>query len=183
MLARGAIHNPKIFTEYKEELYEDIQDNDFDNDYEEIDKEEECEKEITKNSKKNNKKADFNAGGDDVQASTKLAKVFENKYKGVFVDIIPQVKEYIDISLKCGNNFHNTKYVVLYILKTHKKHLAIFQKIQVCKNFIEMCKILELEEIYENVIQSNENIKQYYDNAFYKSQFKEKQKNIKNNII
>jgi tRNA-dihydrouridine synthase len=179
MLARGAIHNPKIFTEYKEELYEDIQDNDFDNDYEEVDKEEECEKEIKKNSKNKNK--DFNAGGDDVQASTKLAKVFENKYKGVFVDIIPQVKEYIEISLKCGNNFHNTKYVVLYILKTHKKHLMVFQKIQTCKNFIEMCKILELEEIYENVNQASENIKQYYDNAYYKSQFKEKQKN-KNNI-
>jgi hypothetical protein len=62
----------------------------------------------------------------------------------------------------------------LYILKTHKKHLDLFKKIQGSKNFEEFCDYLEIREIYDDIVKENPNITGHYDTSFLKERFKKK---------
>lgn len=177
MLARGAIHNPKIFEEFKNFSLEDYllnsdinfsnEEFNLDNDYEEV-----CEEKDNKdlNCNHQNKKKEKD---DDIKVSNKLSKVFEKKYNKQVIDIIPIIKDYIELALRTGNYFHNSKYNTLYILKTHKKHLDLFKKIQSSKNYLEVCKHLGMEDLYEEIIKYNGKIKQYYDGSFYKNRFKQ----------
>jgi hypothetical protein len=99
MIARGAIHYPNIFNEYKEMLknpqnINQFNDSQMDNDNEVIE-EKTCEKE--KNSKqinKNNKKRETD---NDLQISNNLCKILEKKYGDCALDIINIIKEYIEI--------------------------------------------------------------------------------------
>jgi len=173
MLARGAIHNPGLFNDYKnyvEESSKDILTNDdnlalidnntyevnnsFDNDLNKsLDSNKSDEKSDYKpdepkkedkitsqssNKRINDKSNNKTTSNDDVQLSNKLAKILEFRYSKTEIDIIKYIKEYITIALEYGNIFSNTKYVVLYILKTHKKYIKMFQKIQATKNYKEL---------------------------------------------
>ena len=142
MLARGAIHNPAIFNQIKEkslkeslvlDLKEDHNE-ELTNDYKEFpEKEDENE---DKNEKNNNKKL-------EVQESNKLAKVLENKYKDEKIDILPKIKELIQLGIKYNNQFHNTKYNVLYILKTHKNHKELFNKLSHAKDYSSLHELVD----------------------------------------
>jgi len=167
MLARGAIHNPKIFEEYKnlplEEYFENSEDRAaLDNDYEEVKDEEEISK-FAKNK---------NTNDSDVKVSYKLTKIFEKKYINREIDIVPILREYVEIALKTGNNFHNSKYIVLYILKTHKKYVELFRKIQNSKNYKEMSELLDIKDKFEYYVKSCENMPRYYDNFYYRDKFR-----------
>ena len=122
MIARGAIHYVKMFQEYKDETWE-LQENELDNDYKE-----DINYVCVVGKGKNN----------SVAVSTKLTSVFEDKYGNRDVDIISILREYVEIALKSGNNFFNTKYTALYMLKTHKKHFELFDKIQGMKMYDEI---------------------------------------------
>lgn len=115
MIARGAIHNPNIFNEFKEEEDNEDQncDDQLDNNYEEIvdDEEEEGDKpgkpgksekanklDIAK-TLKSEKDMKNKSQDDDPQTSNKLRRIFELKYNNKIIDIIPIIKEYIEIVL------------------------------------------------------------------------------------
>lgn len=98
MIARGAIHNPDIFNEYKEyiknpqnfKLYENVE---IDNDNE-IVEEITCEKEKSlKQSTNKNKKDNDN----DIQMSNKLCKILEKKYCEFSIDIKRVIQEYLEL--------------------------------------------------------------------------------------
>jgi hypothetical protein len=122
MIARGAIHNVRIFTEYKNETWE-FEDKELDNDYKE-----DINYICVVGKGKNN----------SVATSTKLTSVFEDKYGNKDIDILNILKEYVEFALFSGNNFFNTKYTALYMLKTHKKHFELFDKIQTMKMYDEI---------------------------------------------
>jgi predicted transport protein len=122
MIARGAIHYIKMFQEYKDETWE-LEENELDNDYKE-----DLNYVCVVGKGKNN----------SVAVSTKLSSVFEDKYGNRDVDIISILKEFVEIALEYGNNFFNTKYTALYMLKTHKKHYELFDKIQGMKLYDEI---------------------------------------------
>ena len=66
----------------------------------------------------------------------------------------------------------NSKYNVLYILKTHKTQLELFKKITNSRNYEELCSLLEIKEKYEYYIKSSENMCKFYDNSYYKENYK-----------
>jgi len=167
MIARGAIHNPKIFDEYRNFSFDDyllhsdisFREDHLENDYEELPDDKTTKRSATNES--------------EVRVSNKLAKIFERKYYNKNIDILFIIKEYIELALKCGNYFHNSKYTVLYILKTHKKHMDLFKKITQSKSYKELCIHLNIEELYENYVILNKNATTYYDGTFYKNRYKE----------
>ncbi len=122
MIARGGIHNIKMFSEYKDETW-DFEEKELDNDYKE-----DINYVCVVGKGKNN----------SVAVSTKLTSVFDDKYGNIEVDIIAILKEYVELALLTGNNFFNTKYNALYMLKTHKKHFEMFDKIQGMKMYDEI---------------------------------------------
>jgi tRNA-dihydrouridine synthase len=195
MLARGAIHNPKVFNEYKNLNLEEflLKNNDLDleleNDYEEIPDDDNIVPNINSSNKKSDKtthssKKINNDDETDLRVSNKLSKIFEKKYTNTHIDIVPTVKEYLELALKTGNNFKNSKYNILYILKTHKNHMDLFKKIQNSKSFEELSTFLEMKETYEAYVNMNENMKAYYDSSYFKDNFKKRNNDIKdkNNI-
>jgi hypothetical protein len=99
MIARGAIHNPDIFNEYKEMVknHQNINQlnvSEIDNDNEIIE-ENICDKE--KNSKQTNKNNKKKEADNDLQISNNLCKILEKKYGDRSIDIINIIKEYIEI--------------------------------------------------------------------------------------
>lgn len=173
MLARGAVHNPGIFRLYKEYYIENevelIGDNvDLMNEYEELDS-----NESNKNSNHELKETLSNTnmyGKEDPKVSQKLTKVIERKYQkdNIKFDIMPILKEYIEIALKCGNQYKNTKYNLLYILKTHKDYINLFQKIQNLKDYKNICKILGMEEEYDKITKEKGYLQSFYDGSHYR---------------
>ena len=138
MSARGIIHNPGIFNEIKEYIKESKfkETNELsllENDYEEI-----CQEKEDKNNKYNV----YNE--ENIKESKNLAKIFDTKYKNKEIDILKFVREFTKLAYKYENAYQNTKYNSSYILKTHKKHLNLFNKIQQSKNYDELFKILEI---------------------------------------
>ena len=118
MIARGAIHNPKIFEEYKNSIDKlDLEEEnqlkikedqfDIDNDYEEIkdgkkneilipenDNKQKSIDENNKNismkkNKKNKNEENDEDDSNDVKSSNNLARIFELKYSGRKFDIVP----------------------------------------------------------------------------------------------
>jgi tRNA-dihydrouridine synthase len=170
MIARGAIHNPKIFEEYKNfslsnyllESGIEFNEDEFENDNEEI-------IDTTEKNKMINLKAtDY----DDVKASNKLSKIFEKKYNKNKIDIVPMIREYVELALKLGYNYNNAKYVILYILKTHKNELPLFKKLTSSRGYEEICTNLQMREVYDEIIKSNEKVLGYADGSIYKNRFK-----------
>jgi hypothetical protein len=98
---------------------------------------------------------------DDIQISVKLTRAIDKKYNGVKIDIIPLIKEYIELAIRYGNMFGNTKFVVLSILKTHKKEMEIFQKIQTFKYYDDLIKLFDMEEIYNKLLKENPTLGKY----------------------
>ena len=155
MIGRGCIHNPKIFEEYKN-TFEDLNLVSFQ-------KDDNHNNLINENNDNNNLcLSDPNEKNiDDVKISVKLTNAIDKKYNGVTVDIIPLIKEYIELAIKYGNIFGNTKYVILSILKTHKKEISLFQKIQTIKYYDDLIKIFNMEDIYKKLINENPNLEKY----------------------
>lgn len=56
-------------------------------------------------------------------------KVYERRYARLpmEVDILTQVREYFRLAIKAGNHYQNTKYCIMYMLKTHKQHFDLFK--------------------------------------------------------
>jgi len=79
---------------------------------------ENTDSEIQKNYTEKIKNSGNNANSTNVEFSQNLVKVFERRYKEI--DVWPQVKQYLNLCLKFENNNQNSKYCLLYILKTHK---------------------------------------------------------------
>ena len=173
MLARGAIHNPTIFNMYKErfvnntniEITEDLdveyfKEPDFEEVVVSVDK--------VETQKIANKKGKIEEN--ELKVSNKLTKMIEVKYQedDVVFDVFDIVVEFCEIALEVGNSFQNTKYNVLYILKTHKKYLEIFQKIQSIKYYSELFLILNRTERYEYIISQNSEILKYLDGLYYR---------------
>ena len=162
LIGRGAIHNPNIFNEYKnnEKNLELEFDNNKINNIKEINN-----KEIKLNEDvKNNDIKD-----EEVKISIKLTKELSKKYNKD-IDIIPLVKRYIEICLEYGNNFGNTKYNILYILKTHKKFIELFQKIQKIKEYKNLVELFELKDYYENILKNHPDFIKYYNNIIIKKE-------------
>jgi hypothetical protein len=122
MIAIGAIHNIRMFSEYKDESWE-CEEKELDNDYNE-----DLNYVCVVGNRKNN----------SVAVSTKLTSVFDDKYGNRDIDIISLLREYVELALVSGNIFFNTKYSALYMLKTHKKHYELFDKIQGMKIYDEI---------------------------------------------
>lgn len=53
------------------------------------------------------------------------------------LDILDIVKEYFKLSIYTGNHFQNTKYCILYMLKTHKQYFEMFKLIHGAKTFLD----------------------------------------------
>jgi len=66
---------------------------------------------------------------EDVQFSTKLVKLIELRYKGETVEVIGEVRRLFLLSAEVGNHFQNTKYNILYVLKTHKENYDLFKQL------------------------------------------------------
>ena len=166
LIGRGAIHNPNIFNEYKnnEKNFEFEFDNNKINNIKEINN-----KEIKINNDAKNNIIINNKKDEEVKISIKLTKELSKKYNKD-IDIIPLVKRYIEICLQYGNNFGNTKYNVLYILKTHKKFIDLFQKIQKIKDYEKLVDLFELKEYYENILKNHPNFGKYYNNIIIKKE-------------
>lgn len=115
------------------------------NDYEELDQSKDKELKLSSDIcevKNNNQKEKSNSVYDDnVKESKNLAKIFQRKYKGNKINILPVVKEFIELAEKYENPFHNTKYNSSYILKTHKKEMSYFNAIQKSKTYDDLNKI------------------------------------------
>ena len=61
-------------------------------------------------------------------------------------DIFEQVQEYFKLCIATGNNHQNTKYCMLYMLKTHKHHFELFKQIHASKSLADYARILKLED-------------------------------------
>lgn len=140
MLGRGAIHNPNVFNEFKE-LHEDLNVVEFQKD--------ENEKVNTILDKETPNKEEENKDKDTVQMSTKLSKALERRYNNKKVDIIPLIKEFLTICMKYDNNFGNSKYITLYVLKTHRHLNELFKKIQNCKSYTELFSYFDMTKDYK----------------------------------
>ena len=138
MIGRGGIHNPNLFNEYKN-LHEDLDLVEFAND--DINNNSLVDKEIS-----NTKAQDDNKINDNMQISTKLTKVLEKKYNNKKIEIISLIKEFLSLCFKYDNVFGNTKYIILYILKTHRIHSELFKKVQNSKNYSELVTFFNIEK-------------------------------------
>lgn len=93
-----------------------------------------------------------NANSTKVEFSQNLVKVFERRYDhqlGQFAAPPPVrdlIQRYLALSTKFCNHVQNTKYCLLYILKTHKEHYEEFKQIQVAKSVGEMQAIMGCEK-------------------------------------
>ena len=84
-----------------------------------------------------------------------MVKVFERRYESQLAQFSapPPIKDlitrYLALCTMYANHVQNTKYCLLYILKTHKEHYEEFKQIQVAKTVPEMQAIMgcEKEEI------------------------------------
>ena len=105
MIARGAIHNPKLFSEYKEFISkgENLKIYELDNDNEEIEEMEQI-RELNQNINKsvNNEKSKSQntkktkEEENDLQFSQKLSKIFEKKYCQQKIEIFSLCKQYLE---------------------------------------------------------------------------------------
>ncbi len=166
MIGRGAIHNPKLFEDFKN-TFEDLTLVSFQKDEKNViinnNDNDDKEKNINKNNNNDNlcKKDPNEKSVDDIQISIKLTRAIDKKYNGVKIDIIPLIKEYIELAIRYGNMFGNTKFVVLSILKTHKKEMEIFQKIQTFKYYDDLIKLFDMEESYNKLLEENPSLGKY----------------------
>ena len=87
----------------------------------------------------NCKSSGNNANSDKVEFSLNLVKVFERRYNDI--DVWPLCQKYLEFCVKFQNHNQNTKYCLLYILKTHKVYFEHFQKLQQAKFMNEFCEI------------------------------------------
>ena len=164
LIGRGAIHNPNIFNEYKN--IETKLEFEFDKN-KKVNIKEINNKENKLNEDKNNKNEIDKEN--EVKLSIKLTKELSKKYNKD-INIIPLIKKYIEICLEYENNFGNTKYNVLYILKTHKKYIELFQKIQKIKDYYSLIELFELNDYYEKILKNNPNLINYYNKIIKKQE-------------
>jgi hypothetical protein len=91
---------------------------------------------------KTTKTSGNNADSEKVEFSLNLVKVFDRRYKEI--DVWPLCQKYLEFCMKYQNHNQNTKYCLLYILKTHKKYYEEFKEFQIAKTMEEFCKILKI---------------------------------------
>lgn len=113
--------------------------------------------------KKKKETKDDEESTDDIKQSKNLAKIFEIKYNNAIIDIVPIIKEFVKIAKELDYSIQNTKYNCLYILKTHKNHLNLFQKIQKIKTYEDIEKAIEgyefeVENIKDKEIKYNKEL-------------------------
>lgn len=76
---------------------------------------------------------------ESIEFSQNLVKVYERRYARfpMTTDIVEYVKEYFKYAIACGNHYQNTKYCILYMLKTHRHRYDLFKQIHGSKNLAE----------------------------------------------
>lgn len=151
------MHHPGIFNYIKQKEKEkereqpkSNQQNHFENKekikYNEISLELNENLEETENDTSENKEKKLKSNLDNVDMSNKLEKQIAIKYKESNMDdvnILSYIKEYLSICIKYENHFHNSKYNVLYMMKTHKKYKDLFVKLSQTKNYDQMNEIIQ----------------------------------------
>lgn len=92
---------------------------------------------------------------ESIEFSNNLVKVYERRYSRMPMecDITEYVKEYFRLAVQYGNHFQNTKYCILYMLKTHKHRFDLFKQIHGSKSLMEQAKYLEMEDIFDGLPQ------------------------------
>jgi hypothetical protein len=94
---------------------------------------------------KKNKKVKPGAYAVDGKISKHLVKIIESRSEGLkTTNIFPICQEYMRLAIMYGNRFGNTKYVVGYILRTHKEYEDVFLNINAAKSVQEMAKVRKL---------------------------------------
>lgn len=90
---------------------------------------------------------------ESIEFSQNLVKVYERRYARLpmTTDIVEYVKEYFTLAVAAGNHFQNTKYCLLYMLKTHKHRFDLFKLIHGSKSLAEQAKHLGLESLFEGL--------------------------------
>ena len=81
--------------------------------------------------------------GTDGKQSKTLIKIIESSSRGCNeIDILPLCKEYMKICIEYGNRFENTKYVMNYILRTHKEAEETFYKVVATRNMEDLAQVI-----------------------------------------
>eukprot|EP00347_Sterkiella_histriomuscorum_P011970 403370398 len=173
ILARGAIHNPAIFQLNQQMVDPNAINEDFecwqDNTLPEIKQAVVIDQKETQDNSKQTKKQKQKPKNDDenVEFSQNLVRVFEQRYHKhpMQLNILDLVKEYFKICIETGNNFQNSKYNILYILKTHKEHYELFKRLQLGRNFTQYAEIFEITEEVKDQIELRQ---KHFDGQFYR---------------
>ena len=66
-------------------------------------------------------------------------------------DILDYVREYFKFATACGNHYQNTKYCILYMLKTHRHRYDLFKQIHGSKSLMEQAQFLGLEHLFDGL--------------------------------
>ncbi len=92
----------------------------------------EMEEEIKEKSTKQASKLD----DESIEFSQNLVKVYERRYARLpmTTDILEYVKDYFTYAVQAGNHYQNTKYCLLYMLKTHRQHYDLFKLLHTSKS-------------------------------------------------
>ena len=94
---------------------------------------------------KKNKKGKPGENAADGKQSKILCKIIERRNRGCKeIETLALCKEYMKIAIMYGNRFGNTKYVINYILRTHKEEEETFHMINYSKTMKEMAKVREI---------------------------------------
>lgn len=119
---------------------------------------------------KKNKKVKPDAYAVDGKMSKTLVRIFESRSKGCKItDIFPICQEYMKLAIEYGNRYGNTKYVIHYMLKTHKEREDLFLSISGSKNMLDMAKIFEVEDFYNEQIETKASLMKNFSDTYYKS--------------
>jgi hypothetical protein len=98
---------------------------------------------------KKNKKAKPGAYAVDGKISKHLVKIIESRSEGCKItNVFPICQEYMRLAIMYGNRFGNTKYVVGYMLRTHKEHEDVFLSISGAKSMQEIAKVKKVVFIF-----------------------------------
>ena len=121
-------------------------------------------------------------GGMIATAAEANSSVFRTQEEGGMLPYKEVVQEYMKICLQVNNRWGNTKFLLSQLMPGKDKR---YPDIQRSKNYSQGCKLLEMEEYYEQAQQVDEHmgITEPTPNALKKAENKAKRKQQKTNSI
>ena len=100
---------------------------------------------IKKRAKKQLKKVKRGKPGNngvDGKVSKNLVKIIEARSTGCKVnEIVPLLQDYLKLAIEYGNKTGNTRYVIDYVLRTHKECYDLFVQVNGCKTMEDLAKV------------------------------------------